>query len=305
MTRSRFLIYTGILAIVWAVVDLGSKHWIQYHLATPDHLLPINITQDLNNHTLCDAAKKLYDIKDCKEIDKMVFLVDGPVVVDKNTLMEQLLTDYSYLFAFKDADTHKFAVRVPLVDRETNKKFKTLYEALKIVGFSDSEISRIIRKGIYGLKRGTPPARTSQIVHSGELYLIANRIITIIPGHLDLSYVENPAGAWGALGSLPRHIRKIVFYGVTILALGVILYLIVYPPAYSWWIIIALSGILGGAIGNLVDRFSMGSVVDFIHMYWGRLNWPNYNVADIGITIGLVILVGFSFFGSKKEKKSQ
>ena len=60
----------------------------------------------------------------------------------------------------------------------------------------------------------------------------------------------------------------------------------------DWWNLTALSLILGGAVGNLVDRIRYGEVVDFIDVYIGWYHWPVFNVADSGITVGMVILVG-------------
>lgn len=54
---------------------------------------------------------------------------------------------------------------------------------------------------------------------------------------------------------------------------------------------IALSLILGGAIGNLIDRVSYGYVVDFLDFHWQQMHWPAFNVADSAITIGVVLLL--------------
>ena len=297
MKRSLFLILLAVASILWAVADLGTKHWVQLNLATPDHLLPIRVSKEFDNRPLCDVLTVTYGIKDCLEYDGFVLKVEGPLKVSPSAQLKTLLLSYQYLFAFNKGDTSSFAMRVPSVDPETGKPFDTLEEALKIgLGLSDSQVRLVLARGLYGTKRQWGPFKTSQLVHSGDILLLAKRRIVIIPNHLDLSYVENPAGAWGMLHSVPRKYRKWLFYIVTLLALGVVGYLVFHPPAYSVLSLIALSGILGGAIGNLVDRFSRGSVVDFIHMYWGRFHWPNYNVADIGITVGLTILLLYPMF---------
>jgi signal peptidase II len=63
----------------------------------------------------------------------------------------------------------------------------------------------------------------------------------------------------------------------------------------------ALSLVIGGAIGNLIDRVRFGYVVDFVKMYWETHVWPNYNVADSAISIGLVLLVIDSFRPRDRE----
>jgi signal peptidase II len=56
-------------------------------------------------------------------------------------------------------------------------------------------------------------------------------------------------------------------------------------------LITALSFILGGAIGNLIDRIAYGEVIDFLDFYWGRYHWPAFNLADSFITVGVLITV--------------
>jgi signal peptidase II len=68
-----------------------------------------------------------------------------------------------------------------------------------------------------------------------------------------------------------------------------------YAPLFKR---VCLGLVLGGAFGNLIDRIATGEVVDFIDMGIGRYRWPTYNVADIAVTVGAVILIaGFAFQG--------
>ena len=64
---------------------------------------------------------------------------------------------------------------------------------------------------------------------------------------------------------------------------------------------LALSLVLGGAVGNLVDRLLHGHVVDFIDLYWRDWHWPAFNVADSAITVGAVLLLVDGLFGARKE----
>jgi signal peptidase II len=54
---------------------------------------------------------------------------------------------------------------------------------------------------------------------------------------------------------------------------------------------VALALVAGGAVGNLIDRVRYGYVTDFVHVYWRRYEWPDFNVADSAITIGIVLLL--------------
>jgi signal peptidase II len=65
---------------------------------------------------------------------------------------------------------------------------------------------------------------------------------------------------------------------------------------------IAIGLIVGGAIGNVIDRVVHGAVVDFLDLYWGNYHWPAFNVADSGITVGAILLVVDSLFSGRAEK---
>jgi signal peptidase II len=65
---------------------------------------------------------------------------------------------------------------------------------------------------------------------------------------------------------------------------------------------IALGLIVGGAIGNVVDRMVHGAVVDFLDVHWGTYHWPAFNVADSGITVGAVLLIVDSLFSGRGQK---
>ncbi len=71
-------------------------------------------------------------------------------------------------------------------------------------------------------------------------------------------------------------------------------------------IAISLSLIIGGAIGNLIDRVLLGHVVDFIHLHYQEYYWPAFNVADSAITVGVVIMIVDSlFFAQKREDRRE
>lgn len=74
------------------------------------------------------------------------------------------------------------------------------------------------------------------------------------------------------------------------------------------WNAVALSLILGGAIGNVIDRVLFGYVIDFLDVYYQQWHWPIFNVADSAISIGVVVLLFDGFFGSKglvKQKEAE
>ena len=104
----------------------------------------------------------------------------------------------------------------------------------------------------------------------------------VIPHVLWLTYVQNHAGAFGLFGSRPW-----LLIGMAVLVLGMFWVSFRDSAARSRIVRIAFGAIVGGAIGNIVDRFHFGYVVDFLDLRW----WPVFNVADSCISIGVVLLV--------------
>ncbi len=79
-----------------------------------------------------------------------------------------------------------------------------------------------------------------------------------------------------------------------VVAIGVCLFLVRWLaqlPRREYWLAIALGLILGGALGNVIDRLRYGHVIDFIDVHYGRWHWPAFNVADSAITLGLIGLL--------------
>ena len=111
--------------------------------------------------------------------------------------------------------------------------------------------------------------------------------VTVIENFLYLSHVRNPGGAFGVLSWVHPGAFVLVAAG----AIGVIfLFYTSLGPAQRLPAL-ALSLILGGAVGNLCDRIRLGQVVDFIDVHWRSFKWPAFNVADAAITIGVILLV--------------
>ena len=114
---------------------------------------------------------------------------------------------------------------------------------------------------------------------------------TVIPGFFNLVHVLNPGAAFGFLSDLDANWRPYFFLGVTALAVVLILHLLRTVPREDQVLFTALGLILGGAMGNLVDRIRMGEVVDFLDFYIGQYHWPAFNIADVAISIGSVLLL--------------
>ncbi len=93
----------------------------------------------------------------------------------------------------------------------------------------------------------------------------------------------------------------------TILAVVVSIVLVIWLkrlPRHDRAQALGLALILGGAIGNLIDRVRLGYVVDFIQVYYDKYYWPTFNIADSAITVGAVLLIVLSFRADKDEKST-
>jgi signal peptidase II len=134
---------------------------------------------------------------------------------------------------------------------------------------------------------------------------IANREIVLIKDYLDLQYAENCGGAWGLLHGASETVRRPFFLLVTIGAIAFIVHLYRTMEPGQRLMKWALPLVLGGAIGNLVDRVRLGYVVDFIHAHVKlRFHWPTFNVADIAITVGIGLMVLEYIIGPKKAPRA-
>ena len=113
----------------------------------------------------------------------------------------------------------------------------------------------------------------------------------LIEGVLSLSHVQNRGAAFGILSDADLPYQAALFSAVSLLALIAIAVYAFRLPAEARLPQMGLALVLGGALGNLIDRVRLGYVVDFIHLYWGSHQWPDFNVADSAITVGVALLI--------------
>ena len=114
--------------------------------------------------------------------------------------------------------------------------------------------------------------------------------VSIVDGAVALTLVMNPGLAFGVLGAVPPGWRWVV----ALLSLAALCALALLSlrllPSGGWPAALALGLIFGGAVGNLIDRWRFGAVVDFIDVYWRVHHWPAFNVADSAISVGVGLL---------------
>ena len=122
--------------------------------------------------------------------------------------------------------------------------------------------------------------------------------ISVIGEILRLTYVKNPGMAFGI------QIGGKLFYTIfaSIACIIILVYLFRLRPE-NFWARFALASILGGAIGNLIDRFVYSEVVDFIDIK--IIRWPVFNFADIAVFVGMVILIAIVIFEKSKDESEE
>lgn len=113
----------------------------------------------------------------------------------------------------------------------------------------------------------------------------------IIPGFLDLTRVHNTGAAFGMLNSVEFPFKTVVLSLVAAIALGGVAWYAATVPVTDRLARVGIAGVLGGAVGNLIDRATAGYVLDFVDAYWGTWHFWAFNVADAAITIGVIFMI--------------
>jgi signal peptidase II len=131
--------------------------------------------------------------------------------------------------------------------------------------------------------------------------------IEVFDGWFELRYAENCGAAFGLLRNASPGVRHGIFGSAAILASLALLWMFATGRGGKWFAY-SVPFIVSGAIGNLVDRFRLGYVVDFLRVYWDRplpligSEWPTFNIADVTITIGVGFLLVDGWLEGRREK---
>ena len=150
----------------------------------------------------------------------------------------------------------------------------------------------------------TPKLRISLLAFTARLsldvltkYLVTRHLvfsdrIEIVEGFFYLTHVRNPGAAFGLFADGDPQVRMWLFIGVSIVAVGIVFSFFRQLAPGDRLSALALGLILGGAVGNLGDRVVRGEVVDFLHFrLWRGYAWPDFNLADTFIVVGVGLLV--------------
>ena len=146
------------------------------------------------------------------------------------------------------------------------------------------------------------------VVHS---YMHPFDSVTAIPGHLNIYYVRNTGLVFGLFADQLAGYATWVYLGINIAALVIIVHLFSKTMDKALLMPLALSLVLAGAMGNLIDRLHWGYVVDFVQVYYVSKKPPNlahswgiFNVADLAISSGIIFLIIDSIVDSFRPQRS-
>lgn len=138
--------------------------------------------------------------------------------------------------------------------------------------------------------------------------------IDVIPGFFQLVHYQNKGAVGGILGDWGH--RLTFFLGFAVVAMGAMLWMLAQLPKDERFNPTMIGLIAGGAVGNTIDRAWVGAVTDFLRFYTDSASWapwlrdklgtaeyPSFNVADMGITIGIIAFLISSFFQDEEAQK--
>lgn len=164
-------------------------------------------------------------------------------------------------------------------------------------GYNRLGIMERVKRHILFIAVSAAVIAADQVSKSVILNLVPlHETITVIPDFLNVVHFRNPGGAFGLFAAQSGFGLGMIFFIITLVALGLIIYLYKQTPAGERLLAAGLALVFGGAVGNLIDRLRFGNVVDFIDLYVKDYHWPAFNVADSAITLGIVIFAFYVIF---------
>ncbi len=128
----------------------------------------------------------------------------------------------------------------------------------------------------------------------------------VLDGLFTIHYVRNEGIAFGLFHSFESSWKPVVLSLMAIIATVIVLYYIWQTPPEERRVFVSLGMLLGGIMGNFIDRLVHGYVVDFLKVHWqDSFSWPTFNVADAAITTGVILIIFESFFGRQEQTEQK
>jgi signal peptidase II len=129
--------------------------------------------------------------------------------------------------------------------------------------------------------------------------VLSREYIELIDDHFILTNVENTGAMLGFGASFSPIIKVILLQVLPLLVLLILLYRVLAKKTIGNWLVVAFAFVIGGGIGNLIDRIAYGSVTDFFQIRLGVLKTGIFNMADVAVTFGVILILLLSVFGKK------
>jgi signal peptidase II len=133
------------------------------------------------------------------------------------------------------------------------------------------------------------------VAHYGEFEYTA-----VLPV-LDITLMHNVGAAFSFLASASGWQRWVFIGLAVVVSIGITIWLLKLPRGAHTLLAAGLALVLGGALGNVIDRIRLGYVIDFIHFHWDRAYFPAFNVADSAITVGAACLLLDALLEAKRK----
>lgn len=125
--------------------------------------------------------------------------------------------------------------------------------------------------------------------------------VPVIDSFFHLVHVRNTGAAFSLFAHMPAWFRQPFFLIATGMAITALILFLRHTQEASPLLVVAVAAILGGALGNLIDRIRYGEVIDFLLLHWHGYHWPAFNVADTCITLGAIGLLWSSIRENRVE----
>lgn len=124
-----------------------------------------------------------------------------------------------------------------------------------------------------------------------EIHLTNHASVEIIPGLLNFTHVLNTGVAFGLFATRGNVTATVILTLLGLAALLFVGYYFLVVPRRDRTLLAALALVMGGAVGNLMDRIARGAVTDFVDFYYGTYHWHTFNVADAAISVGIGLMI--------------
>ncbi len=136
---------------------------------------------------------------------------------------------------------------------------------------------------------------------AAQAFLDPSTPTEVVPGGFALRLAHNTGAAFSLLAGAGGWQRAFFITLGIVVSTGIVWWMLRLDPRERG-AAAGLSLILGGAVGNLVDRIRWGHVVDFLDVYYGQWHWPTFNIADSAITVGAVLLIASEWLAGRRRK---